>query len=84
MAFDESAGPQADLTVVADRPFLWAIVHQETGALLFIGCLVDSTALAGPSSIITSPRARPGISEAWWSGGVGSYHVSHGSSHGHL
>ena len=44
MAFDESAGPQADLTVVADRPFLWAIVHHETGALLFIGRLVDPTA----------------------------------------
>ena len=34
MAFQESAGPQADLTVVADQPFLWAIVHPETGALL--------------------------------------------------
>ena len=44
MAFDESAGPQADLTVVADRPFLLAILHPETGALLFIGCLVDPTA----------------------------------------
>ncbi len=44
MAFNESAGPQADLTVVADRPFLWAIVHPETGALLFIGRLVDPTA----------------------------------------
>ena len=44
MAFKESAGPQADLTVVADRPFLWAIVHTETGALLFIGRLVDPTA----------------------------------------
>ena len=44
MAFDESAPPQADLTVVADRPFLWAITHPETGALLFIGRLVDPTA----------------------------------------
>ena len=44
MAFNESAGPQADLTVVADRPFLWAIVHPETGAILFIGRLVDPTA----------------------------------------
>ena len=41
MAFDESAPPPADLTVVADRPFFWAIVHPETGALLFIGRLVD-------------------------------------------
>ena len=44
MAFDESAPPQADLTVVADRPFLWAIVHPESGALLFLGRLVDPTA----------------------------------------
>jgi len=44
MAFDESAPSPADLTVVADRPFLWAIVHPETGAILFIGRLVDPTA----------------------------------------
>ena len=44
MAFAESAPPQADLTIVADRPFLWAIVHQHTGALLFVGRLVDPTA----------------------------------------
>ena len=44
MAFNESAGPQADLTVIADRPFLWAIVHQDTGMLLFMGRLVDPTA----------------------------------------
>ena len=44
MAFDESAPPPADLTVVADHPFLWAIVHPETGTLLFIGRLVDPTA----------------------------------------
>ena len=43
MAFAESAGPQADLTVVADRAFLWAIVHPDTGVLLFIGRLVDPT-----------------------------------------
>ena len=46
MAFEESAGPQADLTVVADRPFLWTIVHHETGALLFIGRLVEPDPLA--------------------------------------
>ncbi len=43
MAFDESAPPQADLTVVADRPFLWAIVHPETDALLFLGRLLNPT-----------------------------------------
>ena len=44
MAFQESGPPPADLTIVADRPFLWAIVHQDTGALLFIGRLIDPTA----------------------------------------
>ena len=41
MSFDESAPPEPDLTVVADRPFLWAIVHQDTGAILFLGRLVN-------------------------------------------
>ena len=40
-AFPASEPPEPDLTVVADRPFLWAITHQETGALLFVGRLVD-------------------------------------------
>ncbi len=44
MAFAESGPPEPDLTVVADRPFLWAIVHQDTGAILFVGRLVDPTA----------------------------------------
>ena len=44
MVFEASPVPQADLTVVADRPFLWAIVHPESGALLFLGRLVDPTA----------------------------------------
>ena len=44
MAFTRSMPPEPDLTIVADRPFLWAIVHQDTGALLFVGRLVDPTA----------------------------------------
>ena len=44
MSFAESGPPPADLTVVADRPFLWAIVHQDTDALLFLGRLVDPAA----------------------------------------
>ena len=36
-----SLPPPPDLTVVADRPFLWAIVHQPTGAILFVGRLVN-------------------------------------------
>ena len=43
MAFQESAPPPADLTIVADHPFLWAIVHPDTGALLFIGRLTNPT-----------------------------------------
>ena len=41
MAFQESAPPPADLTIVADHPFLWAIVHPDTGAMLFVGRLVN-------------------------------------------
>lgn len=37
LAFQESLPPQADLTIVAGRPFLWAIIHQHTGSLLFVG-----------------------------------------------
>ncbi|WP_420640419.1 serpin family protein [Candidatus Poriferisocius sp.] len=37
MAFAESMPPPPDLEVVADRPFLWAITHQDTGALIFLG-----------------------------------------------
>ena len=44
MAFPESMPPEPDLTIVADRSFLWAIVHQDTGALLFVGRLVDPAA----------------------------------------
>ncbi len=40
-AFPTSLPPEPDLTVVADRPFLWAIVHQPTGAILFVGRLVN-------------------------------------------
>ena len=41
MAFPTSMPPEPDLTIVADRPFLWAIIHQDTGAVLFVGRLVD-------------------------------------------
>ncbi len=44
MAFVTSEPPPPDLTVVADRPFLWAIVHQDTGAILFVGRLVNPAA----------------------------------------
>ena len=44
MAFQESAPPPADLKIIADRPFLWAIVHPDTSALLFVGRLVNPAA----------------------------------------
>ena len=44
MAFPTSMPPPPDLTIVADRPFLWAIVHENTGALLFVGRLVNPAA----------------------------------------
>ena len=44
LAFTTSGPPPADLTIVADHPFLWAIVHEDTGAILFLGRLVDPTA----------------------------------------
>ena len=44
MAFLESMPPPPDLTVVADRPFLWAIIHRETQAVLFVGRLVNPAA----------------------------------------
>ena len=43
MDFPLSEPPPPDLTIVADRPFLWTITHQDTGTLLFIGRLVDPT-----------------------------------------
>ncbi|WP_419839668.1 serpin family protein [Candidatus Poriferisodalis sp.] len=38
---DMSMPPPPDLTVVADRPFLWAIIHNDTQAILFVGRLTN-------------------------------------------
>ena len=82
MAFDESAAPQADLTVVADRPLPLGHRPPRNRRPSVHRTLDRPDRLADPSSVLTSPRAQPGISQARWSGCVGSYHVSHGSSHG--
>ena len=39
----QSEPPEADLTIIADRPFVWAITHQHSTALLFIGRLTNPT-----------------------------------------
>lgn len=44
LGFNESAPPAADLTVTADHPFLWAIVHEPTASLVFVGRITDPTA----------------------------------------
>ena len=44
MVFPSSGPPPPDLTVVADRPFLWAIVHKTTSSILFVGRLENPTA----------------------------------------
>ncbi|MCY4649684.1 MAG: serpin family protein [bacterium] len=44
MGFPVEESPPADLTIIADRPFLWTIIHQNTKVVLFIGRLTDPTA----------------------------------------
>ncbi len=41
LGFEESGAGQPDLVVRADRPFLYAIRHQPTGAVLFLGRVMD-------------------------------------------
>lgn len=44
LGFEESGPGQPDLTVRADRPFLYAIRHIPTGAVLFLGRVMDPSA----------------------------------------
>lgn len=44
LGFDESGPPEPDVTVRADRPFLYLIRHQPTGAVLFVGRVMDPAA----------------------------------------
>ena len=39
-----SVEPPPDFVVIADRPFLFAIIHEPTGAILFLGRLTNPTA----------------------------------------
>jgi serpin B len=41
LGFDENEGPQPQFTVRADRPFLYLIRHIPTGAVLFVGRVLD-------------------------------------------
>jgi serpin B len=41
IGFRESAAPTPDAVIRADRPFLYLIRHAETGAVLFLGRVVD-------------------------------------------
>ncbi len=44
LGFDESGPPAADVTIRADRPFLYLIRHTDTGAVLFVGRVMDPSA----------------------------------------
>lgn len=44
LAFGESGPPQPDVVVRADRPFLYVIRHLPSGAVLFVGRVMDPAA----------------------------------------
>ena len=44
LGFAESGPPEPEITVRADRPFLYLIRHLRTGAVLFVGRVVDPAA----------------------------------------
>lgn len=43
LAFAESGAPEPELTVAAERPFLYVIRHRPTGLVLFAGQVADPT-----------------------------------------
>lgn len=43
LGFEESGAPEPELTVQADRPFLYVIRHRPTGAVLFAGQVTNPT-----------------------------------------
>jgi serpin B len=44
LGFEESGPPVPEITVRADRPFLYLIRHRTTGAVLFVGRVLDPSA----------------------------------------
>jgi serpin B len=42
--FDTGAPPEPEITVRADKPFLYLVRHQPTGAVLFVGRVLDPAA----------------------------------------
>ncbi|HSK21619.1 MAG TPA: serpin family protein [Egicoccus sp.] len=44
LGFEESGPPEPEVTVRADRPFLYLIRHQPTGVVLFVGRVLDPSA----------------------------------------
>ena len=44
LSMESSAPPMPEVKIVADHPFLWAIVHRDTQAILFVGRLVNPAA----------------------------------------
>lgn len=44
LGFEESGPPEPEVVVRADRPFLYLIRHQPTGAVLFVGRVTDPSA----------------------------------------
>jgi len=44
LGFAESGPPEPDITVRADRPFIYLIRHKPTGAVLFVGRVMDPAA----------------------------------------
>ena len=43
LGFDESGAEDPELTVAAERPFLYLVRHVPTGAVLFAGQVTDPT-----------------------------------------
>lgn len=46
LGFEESGPPEPDVIVRADRPFLYLIRHQPTGAIMFVGRVLDPASTA--------------------------------------